>query len=347
MLIRFLIGTKGKLIVIETVVGVYLHYVDGYLQELGADSGQVFRHAGLAYPGYAKPGERVSLIEIANLVAAVGKLAKKTDFFLQLGKRIPLTAHGNLGVAMLGCKDVRTLLLLSEKFVPLAISSLRLSLKEESHRTVFTIHAETGFPLLDIAIVEVMLGTLAENLRRLSGVAIQPERICIGHQQPDCFLSYQALLNCPIEFASGETALHFVNKKMLLPIQTADTLGSALLVEQCDEELKQIQLGSSFTQRISEIVMSNLASSPSITFVADKMQLSERSLRRRLAEDNTNYRELVKKIRHEKAIYFLDKTDARIERIACDLGYKESANFRRAFKEQTGFSPRAWRNAKG
>ena len=39
-------------------------------------------------------------------------------------------------------------------------------------------------------------------------------------------------------------------------------------------------------------------------------------------------------------------TRARIEQIAMQLGYRDTACFRSAFKSLTGLSPRAWRNSR-
>lgn len=328
----------------KTVIGVYLHYIDGYLQELGVDSRLVFSKAGLAYPNYVKPGQRITLLELAQVIEQVSAFVTIPDFFLQLGKRIPLMAHGNVGMAMFACKDIQTLLKLAEKFVPLAFSSLHLSLKNEGSKTIFSIDAQTDFPLLDVAVTEAILGTIIVNLPRLSSADIKPLRVNVGYQKPQYYLAYEALLQCPVTFSASSTELLFSTQQVLLPIQTADALGGTLLVEQCQEELNQAKRGLSFALRMTEIVSDNLSDSPSITFVATKLQMSERSLRRRLAEENVSFRDLVKKIRHEKAVYLLEKTDTRIDKIAQELGYKETASFRRAFKEQVGLSPRAWRS---
>jgi AraC-like DNA-binding protein len=252
-------------------------------------------------------------------------------------------AHGNVGVAMLGCKNINTLLMLAEKFVPLAFSALNFSVQQDGENSTFTIRAETGFPNLDIAVTEAILGTVLLNLSRLSGETIKPKGVSIAYQKPFYFLSYDLLLQCSVEFSCAETVLTFSNYQMALPIQTADSLGGALLVEQCQQDLTRIEHGSSFTVRITEIVNAHLASSPSIKFVASKLQISERSLRRRLAEKDVNFRELVKGVRHDKAMYLLEKTDIRIDKISYELGYKETASFRRAFKKQIGLSPRDWR----
>jgi len=331
--------------VIKTAAGIYLHYIDGYLKELGFDSALIFRGAGLTYPDYIQSGERVSLQVIANLIEHVNTHTLKPDFVLQLGRRIPLMAHGNLGAAMLACKDLRTLLVLSERFSRLAFSSITLSVKDQGNNIAFKIHADTGFPILDIAIMDAILGTAMENLQRLSGVHIQPIHVSIRHKKPRYHEFYNVILQCPIEFEAPDNELIFSKKHMALPLQTADNLGGDILVEKCREDLKEIDQGSPFITRITDIITSHLSASPSLLFVADTLQISERTLRRRLAEENINYRDLIKNIRHKKALYFLQHTQLRIEKIAWELGYRETANFRRAFKETTGKSPRDWRKS--
>jgi len=329
--------------VIKTAAGIYLHYIDGYLKELGFNSELIFRNAGLTYPDYIQSGDRVSLQVIANLIEHVNTHTLKPDFVFQLGRRIPLMAHGNLGAAMLACKDLYTLLVLSEKFSELAFSSITLSVNDQGNNIAFKIFADTGFPILDIAITDAILGTTMENLQRLSGVDIQPLRVSIRHRKPKHHEFYNAILQCPIEFSAPDNLLIFSKKHMVLPLQTADKLGEEILVKKCREDLEEIEQSSPFITRITDIITTHLSASPSLLFVADTLQMSERTLRRRLAEENINYRDLMKNIRHKKAVYFLRHTQLRIEKIAWELGYKESANFRRAFKDATGKSPRDWR----
>ncbi len=328
---------------IKTASAIYLHYIDSYLEELGFDSQSIFQGAGLDYPDYSPSGDRVSLQIIANLIEYIRNNIQKPDFALQLGRQIPLMAHGNLGAAMLASKDIHTLLMLGVKFCRLAFSSITMSVKEQGDCITFGILAESGFPVLDIAIIDAILGTAMENVQRLSGVRIQPLSVAIRHKKPKHYAFYNTLLQCPIEFDAPSNLLIFSKKHMALPLQTADMLGGKILVGKCEIDLKDIEQRSPFMGRVTEIITAYLDTSPSLIFVADSLQMSERTLRRRLTEENINYRDLIKNIRHKKAVDLLQNTQLRIEKIAFELGYKETANFRRAFKDETGKSPREWR----
>ncbi|WP_168601290.1 AraC family transcriptional regulator [Novosphingobium sp. SG707] len=73
--------------------------------------------------------------------------------------------------------------------------------------------------------------------------------------------------------------------------------------------------------------------------VAAEMKLSERSLRRRLAEEDTSFRDLLQQARQERAQTLLSKTGISLTVAAEQLGYADTAAFSRAFKEWTGVSP--------
>jgi len=76
-----------------------------------------------------------------------------------------------------------------------------------------------------------------------------------------------------------------------------------------------------------------------VTTVAAELKLSERSLRRRLTEEGTSFRELLEEARRERALTILSKAGMSLTVAAEQLGYSDTAAFSRAFKEWTGQSP--------
>ena len=73
--------------------------------------------------------------------------------------------------------------------------------------------------------------------------------------------------------------------------------------------------------------------------VAAELKLSERSLRRRLTEEGTSFRELLQDARKVRAQTILSKPGMSLTVAAEQLGYSDTAAFSRAFKEWTGVSP--------
>jgi AraC-like DNA-binding protein len=67
--------------------------------------------------------------------------------------------------------------------------------------------------------------------------------------------------------------------------------------------------------------------------------MSERTLQRRLHEENTTFRELVCDVRIDLAKDLLRTERPSASALAPRLGFSEPAAFRRAFKRRTGMTP--------
>ena len=96
----------------------------------------------------------------------------------------------------------------------------------------------------------------------------------------------------------------------------------------------------SIAQTLESLLPHNITN---IDLVAYLMGLSTRSLQRQLAQEETTYSALLEAVRREKAIALLKNSQLNLTDIAYQLGYANSANFSRAFKRWTNFSPRYFR----
>ena len=79
--------------------------------------------------------------------------------------------------------------------------------------------------------------------------------------------------------------------------------------------------------------------------VATTLGLSTSTLKRRLEEEGTTFREVRTSLLRERAIVRLLDHTLPISQIAVDLGYSDHTNFSHAFKRWTGQSPGEFRRA--
>jgi AraC-like DNA-binding protein len=80
-----------------------------------------------------------------------------------------------------------------------------------------------------------------------------------------------------------------------------------------------------------------------INEVSEVLDISVRTLQRRLAVEDTTYSDALQRTRSEMAGELLEKTDQTIAEIAVRLGFSNSGNMTRAFKQWSGVSPRVYR----
>jgi AraC-like DNA-binding protein len=82
---------------------------------------------------------------------------------------------------------------------------------------------------------------------------------------------------------------------------------------------------------------------PSIESIAKQLNMSERSLRRRLKEEYISYREILKDTRMELATHYLTNTGLPITQVSLKLGFTDTSNFARAFTRWFNQTPSQFR----
>ncbi|MCG8670655.1 MAG: AraC family transcriptional regulator [Pseudomonadales bacterium] len=327
----------------QTALGIYLSYVDQTLLAQGEKSEEYFLEAGLDYPNYIQPAERVPLDVLNRLIKVVRRRAKSPHIFLLLGVNVPVMAHGNLGSAILASQDIDSALLLLERYAAIVMPAIKVSFHRTEQYTAMEYQVLTPFNDLNIALIEAIISTTSHNFSLLTGKSFYPQSLSVTYDEPGYSARYREFTQCDVTFNAPTNRFVFSHTALNLPITTANQINREFMVQQCESDLLSINSQTPLSDRIREIISLYLDESPSIQFVAQKLEVSERTLRRRLNEEGINYRELLKQIRQNMAEHYLKNTEMRIEHIAWQLGYKETANFRKAFKEHSGVSPRLWR----
>ena len=82
---------------------------------------------------------------------------------------------------------------------------------------------------------------------------------------------------------------------------------------------------------------------PRFEEIADRLQMSASTLRRRLLEENTSYQQLKDECREAAAIEHLHRNDMNIQEIGERLGFSETSSFVRSFRKWTGMTPKTYR----
>jgi AraC-like DNA-binding protein len=73
------------------------------------------------------------------------------------------------------------------------------------------------------------------------------------------------------------------------------------------------------------------------------LSMTTRTLHRRLAKEQQNYKAILQDVRFTLAKQYLVNQTNSIKQVAYLLGYEDVANFRRAFKKWQGQSPQQYR----
>ena len=85
---------------------------------------------------------------------------------------------------------------------------------------------------------------------------------------------------------------------------------------------------------------------PTLEDISQRLNMTTRTLRRKLEEEGTNFKALLEEAKRRDAIQLLDDRNLEIQRVANLLGYQDPANFTRAFRQWTGQTPSQYRDTR-
>lgn len=100
---------------------------------------------------------------------------------------------------------------------------------------------------------------------------------------------------------------------------------------------------ASWVARVRELLRGKLAHLPELDEVAATLDIHPQTLRRRLSQEGTSFKDIKSQLRRDVALYYLGKQGLSIEEIAFRSGFSESSAFIRAFKGWTGVTPYTYR----
>jgi AraC-like DNA-binding protein len=77
--------------------------------------------------------------------------------------------------------------------------------------------------------------------------------------------------------------------------------------------------------------------------VAKTLDMSLRSLQRKLSAEGTSFKEILDETRHELAARYIEESDLPMREITSLLGFADPSNFTRAFRRWEGMPPDRYR----
>ena len=153
-------------------------------------------------------------------------------------------------------------------------------------------------------------------------------------------------MQCPVRFAAATNCLWFSRSElaaMALPGDEQMAAANEALVEQYLHKMNAL----SWSERVRNSLQAMLEQGePGLADIAQVFNLSERTLRRYLQQENTSYRQLLEEVRREMAQYWLRRPQETITSVALRLGFSDSSNFSRAFQRWFQQTPGQFRRGR-
>ncbi|MGX9356756.1 AraC family transcriptional regulator ligand-binding domain-containing protein [Roseobacteraceae bacterium S113] len=169
------------------------------------------------------------------------------------------------------------------------------------------------------------------------------ECVEFGFERPAFEEDYAVIFPAPVVFGKPATALHF-SEASLGPVTTRST-------DDLDRFLENAPRDWVFTRshehtqslRVRAYLNQSGWEEAHLAGAASALNMTPRTLIRRLDADGTSFQAIKDGLRRDIAIRRLQVDDASIEAIAQDVGFSSAASFHKAFQRWTGATPSTYR----
>jgi AraC-like DNA-binding protein len=176
---------------------------------------------------------------------------------------------------------------------------------------------------------------------------VQAQRIEIEFAAPDYSEQYAVLGDGPIQFGADANQLRLSQQTLALRNPQHCPSTWQLLLQLCERELEQLTRTRSLRERITRLLgpMLNGGREPDLEEVAARLKLPTWTLRRKLAEEGTQFRAILNDTRRDLAMTYIRDTELAFGEIAYLLGFASAQAFQRAFRRWNNQTPGEFRRS--
>ena len=193
--------------------------------------------------------------------------------------------------------------------------------------------------------MDAFIGTSVLTARHIYQPGFSPKSVWLSRPQPLDPTPWQRLFKCPVFFNAAHDRIIFEAAAMYRPLLTAN----AELAEQNDalvaDYLARLDRSDLLTQLESKLLSNLPLGSLPLAEVAGQLNLSPRTLQRRLQEKGIRYQQVLDELRQKQALYWVRLNYLSIGEISYRLGFNHPANFTRAFKRWFDETPKKLRQS--
>jgi AraC-like DNA-binding protein len=291
------------------------------------------------------PGGRLTAWQAGALLLQAMELCDEPAIGYEIGLHSSLTSHGIMGYGLLSSSTVRDAIGLGEKFLPLLLPMVSIRHFVDGRTGVIEVAETAPVGPVRQCLLDLFLVGLSRMAPILTNGAGDPGQVELWFEgpAPDYYQRFRDRLPT-MRFDMGANQMRFPASDLDVELEMANHVTASMVEEQCRAELEQLGLDADLLTQVRAALRSNGSGFPDLETVAGRLHMAGRTLKRRLAEHGTGFREQVEAARRAEAIRLLQTTSLSVAQVARRLGYADASSFSRAFQKWTSASPGSYRH---
>jgi AraC-like DNA-binding protein len=327
------------------VAGSYLQPLLEAAAARGVTSDALARAAGLEEGALSPLPEVLAAEDYERLLDIGAQLTGDPHFGLHVGERFKLGTYNVYGLILLSCRNFGQVLQQTMRFESLAHDLGRSHLHVAGGQAEYRWLANN--PAASRHVVESVFAGIRVFGDWLAGTPLPSVPMSFTHAAPDDCSEHVRLFGEALTFGSARNSASFDIGLLDWPIPNAD-VGMYPLLQQHAEQLLKEKLRAENDGGIVALVRASISRNLAqdrvrLPLIAQELQITQRTLQRKLQEVGLTFQQVLDQTRHDLAIDYLKQGQLGIAEIAFMLGFQEQSSFNHAFKDWTGINPGAYR----
>jgi AraC-like DNA-binding protein len=314
------------------------------LSELGVSPESIFTKANVSLRAFRNPESRVSLRSIGRLLDKAAKTTGCAHLGLLIGARFELQGLGPIGGLMHNSAtvgDALRNLVMHLHLHDRGAAAVLMKVGDAATIMGYSLCRDDNVGLRHI--YDTTNAIVFRLLKELCGPEFKPAGAHFAYPPPPNADVHRNYFGCATTFNASLSGIRFRAPWLSKPIALAEPaayrdLSRKVVQEDADDDLP-------FAQRV-ELVAHQilLGGTATAAAVAAMLNVSERTLRRKLRAEDQGFQSLLNRRRYALARQLLSNTSLPVADIATALQYKDANAFSRAFRGWARRAPSEWRS---
>jgi AraC-like DNA-binding protein len=327
-----------------TTIGSVAALLAETLMDCDVDPAPLFARAGIELSVTHDPDARIPTRRMLDLWALAIEATGNPCIGLHAARHFqPAMLHG-LGFAWLASNTLRDALGRLVRFSRLINAITDIRLEDRADTLDLIMLGPEKWPNFVHAAADLGMAAFLRMCRITACEEISPVCVNLQRPEPECARQFDEFFACPIRYSAVDNRLCFDRDIINRPLATANPHLARVNDQTVMDYLTRFDQASISLQVRSRIIDLLPGGTPNQTEIADSLNISLRSLQRRLKEENTTFKKLLDDTRRDLAIQYILQSRRSLATITYLLGFSEPGNFTRAFRRWTGNTPMEFRN---
>jgi len=243
------------------------------------------------------PYRLITTIQEISVGYRLYKLLREPSLGLELGKQLHIFSKGILGLAAIFCNTVREALNLFMSYIELSSSYFNYYLTFKANLGFIHIKELTRIRNLRRFICETELSSFQTIITYLVEELNFFKEIHLAYPRPDYAKKYSEIFQCPVYFNAPEHLIIFDATLLNKPLKFSHPATKKLLEEKCQQLCSCLKERNKVKDLVKHELMLHGPPFPGLDELAKRINMSERTIRRKLKHEGTSYKDIIRNIR--------------------------------------------------